>query len=296
MAQLSDTHKLDLIPYSLREEALQLKEVLISPFYEELAFKKLESYTQGINQPSCSFNNEVLTLCAEVDPTMSESIKLKSLLNKARLNMQFEIRRKKPTTTKQFLEYAKKIEEFFQLSNINTAAINTNHNSGFYRIPINETDKEKNAFVTSFELYQFNVFPMELKNSPSTFQKVVTNTLKSCHQLLLVNLDDIVVFSKSYEDHLTHFKYFWTPLTDRSFVLNPPKFELLVSQINYLGHTNIEEVIYISGRRNCSPDYLSKYSREQDDDLFDIEYGLNSKNEPEQVASSIGKVLATMVL
>ncbi|CAF2974927.1 unnamed protein product [Rotaria sp. Silwood2] len=44
--------------------------------------------------------------------------------------MQFEIRRKKPTTTKQFLEYAKKIEEFFQLSNINTAAINTNHNSG----------------------------------------------------------------------------------------------------------------------------------------------------------------------
>ncbi|CAF4257667.1 unnamed protein product [Rotaria sp. Silwood2] len=59
---------------------------------------------------------------------------------------------------------------------------------------------------------------------------------------------------------------------------------------------NIEEVIYISGRRNCSPDYLSKYSREQDDDLFDIEYGLNSKNEPEQVASSIGKVLATMVL
>ena len=41
--------------------------------------------------------------------------------------------------------------------------------SGFYQILIKETDKEKTAFVTPFDLYQFNVLPMGLKNSPPTF-------------------------------------------------------------------------------------------------------------------------------
>lgn len=40
---------------------------------------------------------------------------------------------------------------------------------------------------------------------------------------------------------------------------------------------NIEKVIHIQGRENCLPDYLSRYSREQDDALFDVEYGLESK-------------------
>ena len=144
IAQIPDAHKLDLISYSLKGEALrwyknnktifvswqvfvhELKDAFISPYYEELAFKKLESYTQGANQPIRGFYNEVLKLCAEADPTMSESTKLKNLLNKAKPTIQFEIRRKKPTTTKLFLEYAKEIEELFQLSHID---INTPYNS-----------------------------------------------------------------------------------------------------------------------------------------------------------------------
>ncbi|CAF4927498.1 unnamed protein product [Rotaria sp. Silwood1] len=137
-AQIPDSHKLDLIPYSLRGEARrwykntkatltswpvfvkELKEAFLSPFHEELAFKKLESYTQGINQPVRSFYNEVLKLCAETDPEMSESMKLRHLLKKTKPTLQYEIRKKKPTTTKQFLEYAKESEELLQLANINT--------------------------------------------------------------------------------------------------------------------------------------------------------------------------------
>ncbi|CAF1433652.1 unnamed protein product, partial [Rotaria sordida] len=49
---------------------------------------------------------------------MSESMKLRDLLKKAKPTLQYEIRKKKPTTTKQFLEYAKESEELLQLSNI----------------------------------------------------------------------------------------------------------------------------------------------------------------------------------
>ncbi|CAF3783274.1 unnamed protein product [Rotaria sp. Silwood1] len=54
------------------------------------------------------------------------------------------------------------------------------------------------------------------------------------------------------------------------------------ARVNRLTHLiqeyNIDKVVHIRGRYNCLPDYLSGYSKEQDDELNDIEYGLGSKN------------------
>jgi hypothetical protein len=109
--------------------------------------------------------------------------------------------------------------------------------SGFYQIPIRDADKEKTAFITPFGLYQFNVLPMGLKNSPPTFQKVMTDTLKSCRHFSLVYLDDIIVFSKSFEDHLHHLECVLAALQAKQLVLNPPKCVFAANQIDYLGHT-----------------------------------------------------------
>ena len=109
--------------------------------------------------------------------------------------------------------------------------------SGFYQIPITETDKEKTAFVTPFGLYQFNVLPMGLKNSPPTFQKVMTDTLKSCRNFSLVYLDDIIVFSKSFQEHLYHLERVLLALQAKNLILNPPKCVFAANEINYLGHT-----------------------------------------------------------
>jgi hypothetical protein len=108
--------------------------------------------------------------------------------------------------------------------------------SGFYQIPINERDKQKTAFITPFGLFQFNVLPMGLKNSPPTFQKVMTNTLKSCRSFSLVYLDDIIVFSRSFPEHLYHLEQVLQALRDKSLILNPSKCKLVYQQIDYLGH------------------------------------------------------------
>lgn len=109
--------------------------------------------------------------------------------------------------------------------------------SGFYQIPITNIDKEKTAFITPFGLFQFNVLPMGLKNSPPTFQKVMSDTLQSCRQFSFVYLDDIIVFSKSPDEHFNHLKQVFSALLSKQFVLNPPKCEIMVSTIDYLGHT-----------------------------------------------------------
>ena len=135
-AQIPEYNKLDLVQYSLRGEALRwfknnkstfsswnvfvkaFKQTFLSPFFEEIAFKKLESYHQGINQPIRSFYNEVLKLCEEADSSMSDTSKLRNLLNKTKPSLQLEIRKRKPSSSKQFLEFAIEVEELFHLSNL----------------------------------------------------------------------------------------------------------------------------------------------------------------------------------
>ena len=107
----------------------ELNRAFTSSFYEEPAFKKLESYTEGENQSIRNFFNELLKLCKDADGTMSEAIKLKNLLNKAKPSIQFEVRKKKPASTAQFLEYAKEAEELMQRSNMFIGNPNSNNNT-----------------------------------------------------------------------------------------------------------------------------------------------------------------------
>ncbi|CAF1187952.1 unnamed protein product [Rotaria sordida] len=71
----------------------------------------------------------------------------------------------------------------------------------------------------------------------------MTNTLQSCRQFCLVYLDDIIVFSKSYEEHINHLEQVFSALQTKYFVLNPPKCETMVPTINYLAHTISEKII-----------------------------------------------------
>ena len=77
--------------------------------------------------------------------------------------------------------------------------------SGFTQLSLAEEDKEKTTFRTHRGLYQFKRLPFGLCNRPSIFQRVMQGILAPYLWIFtLVYIDDIVVFSKSYEDHLNH--------------------------------------------------------------------------------------------
>jgi len=73
----------------------------------------------------------------------------------------------------------------------------------FWQIPMKEEDKAKLAFIISGKLFEFNVMPFGSMNAPSTFQRLIDRVLKGLTwKQCLVYIDDVLIFSSNYEQHL----------------------------------------------------------------------------------------------
>ncbi|GFT19957.1 retrovirus-related Pol polyprotein from transposon 17.6 [Trichonephila clavipes] len=74
---------------------------------------------------------------------------------------------------------------------------------GYWQIEIDEAGREKTAFITPEGLYEFKVMPFGLCNAPATFERMMDNLLRHFKwTMCLCYLDDIIVFSETFEDHL----------------------------------------------------------------------------------------------
>ena len=76
---------------------------------------------------------------------------------------------------------------------------------GFWQNPVRSQDVQKTAFNTRYGSYEFLVTPFGLKNSPSAFQRMMDEIFKDyLDDFMLVYIDDILIYSKTKEDHLDH--------------------------------------------------------------------------------------------
>ncbi|UYV81400.1 hypothetical protein LAZ67_20001079 [Cordylochernes scorpioides] len=74
--------------------------------------------------------------------------------------------------------------------------------SGYWQIDVEESAREKTAFITPDGLYEFKVMPFGLCNAPATFERMINNLLKGLKwTICLCYLDDIIVFSDDFEEH-----------------------------------------------------------------------------------------------
>ena len=109
--------------------------------------------------------------------------------------------------------------------------------SGYWQVGVAEKDKEKTAFTTQEGLFEFNVMPFGLCNAPATFQCLMDLTLAGMLWTeCLVYLDDIIIFGRTFEDHLRNLTSVLERLRGVNLKAKPSKCAFFQKQVLYLGH------------------------------------------------------------
>jgi hypothetical protein len=109
--------------------------------------------------------------------------------------------------------------------------------TGFYQILLAEGDREKTAFRTRYGHFEWTVLPMGLTNAPATFQHLMNQSFREMlDRCVLVFLDDIVVYSRTLEDHERDVRAVLTRLRTAGLFAKQSKCDLFRAEIEFLGH------------------------------------------------------------
>ena len=108
---------------------------------------------------------------------------------------------------------------------------------GFWQIELDESSRAKTAFSTPQGFYEFRRLAFGLCNAPSSFSRAMACCLEGLNwEIALCFLDDIIVFSRTFEEHLTRLRKVLSRLREYNLKLKPKKCKFLQSSVSYLGH------------------------------------------------------------
>ena len=123
--------------------------------------------------------------------------------------------------------------------------------SGYWQI--HPDSRKKTAFVTPQGLFEFRVMPFGLTNAPSVFQRLMQKVLAGLNpedgpDFVVVYIDDILVFSRTLEEHLEHLRMVIERLEEAQLKLKPVKCQFIRKEVDYLGHVLTPEGLKVNSR------------------------------------------------
>ena len=214
----SEDHAIDLIPGSsppnrppYRVSAAQQKEIMSQ--VNELLEK-------GLIQPSSSPFCSPVLLVQKKDGSWRMCIDYRAL-NKNTIKNRFPIPR--------IDDILDRLEGASIFSRIDLK-------SGYHQIRIRPEDVHKTAFRTTFGLYEFLVMPFGLTNAPATFNRMMDRIFRPFRQFVGTFFDDMIVYSKSEEEHREHLTTVFNELRSHRLLINAKKSEFFLEEIHFLGH------------------------------------------------------------
>lgn len=109
--------------------------------------------------------------------------------------------------------------------------------NAYHLVRIREGDEWKTAFNTPTGHWEYLVLPLGLTNAPAVFQNLVNDVLRDMiNKFVFVYLDDILIFSKSQEDHVLHVRRVLKRLLENRLFVKAEKCEFSVSTTSFLGY------------------------------------------------------------
>ncbi|GBG67447.1 hypothetical protein CBR_g582 [Chara braunii] len=109
--------------------------------------------------------------------------------------------------------------------------------SGYHQIEIQPRDQYKTAFKTRYGHFEWIVMPFGLTNAPATFQAAMTTEFRDLlDRSVLIYLDDILVYSRSLDEHLEQLPAILERLRIAKYKANRDKCEFVQQELEYLGH------------------------------------------------------------
>ncbi|XP_035998471.1 uncharacterized protein LOC118564417 [Fundulus heteroclitus] len=106
---------------------------------------------------------------------------------------------------------------------------------GYWQVALAPEARELTAFKTPFGMYQFRVMPFGLQGAPATFQRLMDHVLRDVSAFSAAYLDDVVVYSRSWEEHLTHLQEVLHRIRLAGLTVNPKKCNVAKREVEYLG-------------------------------------------------------------
>ena len=107
---------------------------------------------------------------------------------------------------------------------------------GYYQEGMEDEARDMITFVSPWGNFKFNRMPFGLHNVPAIFQSLMETVLRKCNEFPSVYIDDVLIDSTTWDEHLTHVQAVLEALGEAGFTATPSKSQLGRQEWEYFGH------------------------------------------------------------